>query len=184
MSIVGSVFLPLLFFCFTNKKKTPRLTRRIFTPIGKVDLPDAVNTIKWKKIGGNQTIVPNQKYATKEVIRYVLQKSSSSWVRNSSKTVPSHNQASIRANARFVQVKPPRIRSTSFFITSFQRILGLLKGVSPTGFCSIPARCNGFWFPRACPVHRKVLLITFNTSEPLYNASNSIFFHRLHFPVV
>lgn len=38
--------------------------------VGKVDLPDAVNTIKWKKIGGNQTIESDEKYKIKEVIRY------------------------------------------------------------------------------------------------------------------
>jgi hypothetical protein len=37
--------------------------------VGKVDLPDAVNTIKWKKIGGNHTIESTGQYKTVEVVR-------------------------------------------------------------------------------------------------------------------
>lgn len=38
--------------------------------VGKISLPDAINTIKWTKIGGNQTIVSNEKYKIEEVSRY------------------------------------------------------------------------------------------------------------------
>ncbi|XP_060862325.1 uncharacterized protein LOC132939262 [Metopolophium dirhodum] len=37
--------------------------------VGKVGLPDAVNTITWTKIGEKQTIVSNEKYRIEEVIR-------------------------------------------------------------------------------------------------------------------
>ncbi|XP_025417058.1 uncharacterized protein LOC112688199 [Sipha flava] len=37
--------------------------------VGKVGLPDAINTIKWTKIGGNQTIESNEKYKIVEVSR-------------------------------------------------------------------------------------------------------------------
>lgn len=38
--------------------------------VGQVDLPDAVNTITWKKIDGNQTFGSSEKYRVEEVIRY------------------------------------------------------------------------------------------------------------------
>lgn len=37
---------------------------------GKVGLPDAVNTITWRKISDKQAIVSNEKYKIEEVIRY------------------------------------------------------------------------------------------------------------------
>lgn len=38
--------------------------------VGEIDLPDAVNTIIWKKIDGNQTFGSSEKYRIEEVIRY------------------------------------------------------------------------------------------------------------------
>ncbi|XP_050432005.1 uncharacterized protein LOC126840369 [Adelges cooleyi] len=37
--------------------------------VGKVKLPDATNTITWKKIGSNRTVESNDKYEIQEVIR-------------------------------------------------------------------------------------------------------------------
>ncbi|VVC24342.1 Hypothetical protein CINCED_3A009218 [Cinara cedri] len=37
--------------------------------VGNVDLPDAVNKITWKKIGGNQTIESNENYRIEKIIR-------------------------------------------------------------------------------------------------------------------
>lgn len=37
--------------------------------LGKVNLPDAVNTITWSKIGENHMIESNEKYTIEEVVR-------------------------------------------------------------------------------------------------------------------
>lgn len=78
--------------------------------------------------------------------------------------------------ARFVQLKPPPISSTSFFVKSFQRILGLPKGLLPTGFRSIAARINGFRLLQAWPAHRSLLLLTtFNVSGQLLNMLPTVY---------
>lgn len=86
------------------------------------------------------------------------------WIYWAFETIPSHKRA---APSFSVQLGPPPICSASFFMTSFQRIPGLLKGLFPAGFSSVCARSSGLWFLQAWPAHRGLPLLIWPSICPI-----------------